>query len=150
MDWKKTLKQLKYEYLKKTSPGFFEASGGYTMRLPAYSDDTVNGLKHAVLDFIKFMGGTASELKSSCQVRKERVELALGNYRNLVKVSHLTPVIKALIAGQMVIISVKGNSSTLSQEDYKDADLLYNAKDFPSFFTFYTQVFENVLLQVPA
>jgi hypothetical protein len=42
-NWKVMLKQMKYDYLERTAPSFFAASGGRTMKIIPYKDDTANG-----------------------------------------------------------------------------------------------------------
>ena len=81
MNWKLELKKLKLEYIKAKSPDFFEASGGYSMKVNPYSDRTTNFLTKAVMDWLKYNGHYANRINTQGQVRKERIELAFGNYR---------------------------------------------------------------------
>jgi hypothetical protein len=55
MNWKELLKRMKLEYIKKKSPSFFELSGGYAMKVKAYSDKDANNLTRSIEDFINFL-----------------------------------------------------------------------------------------------
>lgn len=52
MNWKELLKRMKLESIKAKSPGFFEMSGGYSMKVSPYSDKTSDGLTRCIEDFI--------------------------------------------------------------------------------------------------
>jgi hypothetical protein len=54
MEWQKNLKRMKLAYLQRTAPGFFEASGGFTMSVAGYKDNNANALTHAISDYLKF------------------------------------------------------------------------------------------------
>lgn len=69
-DWKKVMKRLKLQHIEMIAPGFFEASGGYTMEVKPYSDNTANALTNAIIDFIKFSGGDANRINTQGNLRK--------------------------------------------------------------------------------
>jgi hypothetical protein len=72
---KQLLKALKLEYIKRTAPGFFEASGGYNMLLKRYDDRTANGLTNCVYDFITHVGGYCNRVNTTGLIRKIRGEM---------------------------------------------------------------------------
>ncbi|HVZ57177.1 MAG TPA: hypothetical protein VG870_11005 [Chitinophagaceae bacterium] len=59
MNWKQRLKKMKLDYMKDTVRAFFEASGGYSMKVRSYNEKTINGLSRAIIDWITFSGGVA-------------------------------------------------------------------------------------------
>jgi hypothetical protein len=61
MNWQKQLKKMYLDHMKLTSPGFFEMSGGYRLKVKPYSDKNRNGLIRCVIDWIIFSGGTARQ-----------------------------------------------------------------------------------------
>lgn len=69
------MKQMKLESIKQRSPGFFELSGGFDMKVKPYSDATANGLTNAIIDFIIFSGGDANRINTQGQFRKIKGEM---------------------------------------------------------------------------
>lgn len=63
MDWRNRLKKKHLEHVKRTAPGFFDASGGYEMKVQPYTDKDRQGLFRCVMDWINFSGGEARETK---------------------------------------------------------------------------------------
>src|SRR4051812_29725980 len=76
MNWKDELKRLKLEHIKKTSPGFFELSGGYRMKVKAYTDLTTNGLTAAVCAWLTYSGHYCNRINTQGQVRIEKIQCA--------------------------------------------------------------------------
>ncbi len=64
MLWKKTIKRMKLEHLQAISPGFFEQSGGFAMKVKPYRDDSSNHLTRAIIDWVTFSGGTATRVNT--------------------------------------------------------------------------------------
>jgi hypothetical protein len=73
--WQKLLKQLKLEYMQKSTPQAFEASGGYTIKVLPYTDKTANGLTKCIEDFIKYQGGYANRISTTGLMRKIKGEM---------------------------------------------------------------------------
>src|SRR5450432_1936458 len=69
-NWKAAMNLLKLEHIERTAPGFFEASGGYTMEVKSYSDKTANALTKSIIDYIKFNGGDANRINTQGTMRK--------------------------------------------------------------------------------
>src|SRR4051812_25772432 len=90
MNWKDELKQLKLEHIKKTSPGFFDLSGGYKMKLLPYSDQTTNKLTTAVCDWLKYSGHYVNRINTQGQARVEKIECFGGKVIEKVRYSHGT------------------------------------------------------------
>jgi hypothetical protein len=53
-NWKADLKRMKLDHIAKTAPGFFLASGGYSMEVAPYRDNTANSLSKAIMDWLRF------------------------------------------------------------------------------------------------
>ncbi|MEJ7821484.1 MAG: hypothetical protein WKF85_04135 [Chitinophagaceae bacterium] len=151
--WKAELKALKYEHIKSTSPGFFEMSGGYQMKLMPYRDDTANGLTKCIIDYINFKGGYANRINTMGVARKERINLAFGNYRDNITYTPSTTNkgtadIKATIRGQSLDIEVKIGRDKLSDHQIKEKErvtraggLYFVARDMQSFVDWYKESF---------
>ena len=77
-DWKKELKYLKLEDIKSKSPGFFEQSGGYKMKVNPYSDNTANGLTKCIVDWLNFSGHYANRINTMGVARVEKVKYTFG------------------------------------------------------------------------
>src|SRR5665647_1008794 len=84
-NWKAELKGLHLEHIRQTAPGFYELSGGKDYKVKKYSDKTANQLTNSIIAYITFKGGYANRINSQGQVRKERVKLAFGNFRDNIK-----------------------------------------------------------------
>src|SRR5688500_12645784 len=73
MKWQELLKRMKLDYIKTMSPGFFELSGGYRMKVKPYSDKDANSLTRSIEDFINFLPeglGQATRMNSTGVPRK--------------------------------------------------------------------------------
>ena len=151
-DWKKQLKLLKLENIKRESPDFFERSGGYKMKVNPYSDNTANGLTKCIVDWLNFNGHYANRINTMGVARVEKVQYAFG--RTVDKV-HFTPSttnkgtadISAIIAGRHAAIEVKyrrdKQSKQQSQEQArieKAGGLYFIAKDMLSFLKWYYRI----------
>jgi hypothetical protein len=157
MDWKKSLKTLKLEHIKRKSPGFFEASGGYSMKLKPYNDTTSNGLTKSIIDWIIYSGWDANRINRQGQVRKERIELAFGNYRDKITYAPSTTRkgtadIHAVVKGRHISIEVKiGRDKQSKQQEAeqhrvtKAGGIYYIAKDMQSFVDWWFNTLDNVL-----
>ncbi len=151
--WKDELKALKYEHIKSTSPGFFEMSGGYQMKLMPYRDDTANGLTKCIVDYINFSGGNANRINVQGQPRKERVALAFGNYRDILRFTPSTTNkgtadLHCIIQGRHISIEIKIGKDKLSEHQIKEMNrvtaaggLYFVARDMQSFVKFYKGTF---------
>ena len=72
MNWRQLLKQMKLDNIRTVAPNFFEASGGYTMKVNGFNDDTANNLTNAIVAFITYSGGDANRINTHGQIRKIR------------------------------------------------------------------------------
>lgn len=152
--WKVELKQMKLESIKAISPGFFEQSGGYSMKVNPYKDTTANGLTKCIVDYINFSGGCANRINTQGQVRKEKVQLAFGNVRELVRftpstTNRGTADVHAVFKGRHISIEVKIGRDQLSEHQEKEqhritaaGGLYYVARDMESFIEWYKQIFK--------
>src|SRR5690349_4917972 len=68
-NWQQVMKRMKLDNIKAKAPGFFEASGGYTMMVKPYSDKTANGLTRCIIDFLAFKGHYANRISTQGQAR---------------------------------------------------------------------------------
>jgi hypothetical protein len=157
MDWKKSLKTLKLEHIKRKSPGFFEASGGYSMKLKPYNDTTSNGLTNCIIDWIKYSGWDANRINTQGQVRKERIQLASGYHRDNITYTPATTRkgtadIHAIVKGRHISIEVKIGRD--KQSDHQEAEqqrvtnaggIYYIAKDMQSFVDWWFHTLDAVL-----
>ncbi len=155
MGWKAELKALKYEHIKRTAPAFFEMSGGYEMKLMPYRDDTANGLTKCITDYINFSGGNANRINVQGQPRKERIALAFGNYREVLRFTPSTTNkgtadLHCIIGGRHVSIEIKIGKDTLSEHQLKEMNrvtaagrLYFVARDMASFVKYYKSNFEQ-------
>jgi hypothetical protein len=157
MDWKKSLKTLKLEHIKRKSPGFFEASGGYSMKLKPYNDTTSNGLTKCIIDWIIYSGWDANRINTQGQVRKERIELAFGNYRDNITYTPSTTRkgtadIHAVVKGRHISIEVKIGRDKQSEYQSKEQQrvtnaggIYYIAKDMQSFVDWWFNTLDETL-----
>ncbi|MEJ7738529.1 MAG: hypothetical protein WKF97_13950 [Chitinophagaceae bacterium] len=140
------MKQLKLEHLRATAPGFFEASGGYTMQVKPYTDKTSNGLAKAIIDFINFNGGDANRINTTGTMRKIKGEMKWthgGTRRG-------TADVHAIVNGRHVSIEIKIGNDKASEHQLKEkarveraGGLYLIARDMPSFLTWYDSIFVN-------
>lgn len=123
MTWKQQLKELKLKHIEKTAPGFYEASGGATMKVAPYNDNTANGLTKAICDYITFNGGSATRINTQGQMRKIKGEMKWTKSST----RKGTADIHAVIAGQHVSIEVKVGKDRVSDEQNNERDKIVNA-----------------------
>lgn len=146
IDWKAELKRLKLEYIKRTAPGFYSASGGETMKLKAWSDKTANGLTNCVCDWIKYHGGDAQRVNTTGTMRK------IGG---IMKWTHSgsrkgSADIHAIIGGRAVSIEVKIGRDQLSGHQLSEklrveaaGGLYFVARNMDQFTRWYRQTFNS-------
>jgi hypothetical protein len=144
MNWKSELKALKFSHIKRTAPGFYEASGGDTMKLKPYSDKTANGLTTCIVDWICYKGGDAQRINTQGQMRK------VGGQMKWTKSGSRKGAadIHAIIRGRAVSIEVKIGKDKMSDQQENErrrieaaGGLYYVAKDMQSFTAWYTEMF---------
>ena len=155
MEWKKELKELKHAHLATSAPAFYQLSGGKDYKINPYKDTTANGLTNCIIDYINFKGGYANRINVQGQARKERINLAFGNYRDKITFTPSTTNkgtadIKATVCGRSLDIEVKMGKDTLSENQKREREritqaggLYFVAKDMQSFVGFYKRTFEN-------
>ena len=156
MKWKEELKQLKYKNIKANAPDFFIQSGGYAMKIKPYKDNTANELTKSIIDWINFSGGSANRINTQGQVRKEKVQLAFGNVREIIRFTPSstrkgTADIHAVMQGRHLSIEIKIGNDKLSDYQVKEqaritnaGGLYYVAKDMQSFVSWFKQHFNNM------
>lgn len=155
MNWQDELKELKFRNMEQKTPGAFVASGGRTMKLKPYSDRTANKLTAAIIDWINYSGfGHAVRVNTMGVARKEKIQLAFGNVRELTRFTPSTTAkgtfdISATIKGRSVKIEVKIGKDKLSpaqekqmQKEQSAGALCFIAKDMESFVTWYKENFK--------
>lgn len=154
--WQDMLKDMKHVYIERTAPGFYAASGGKTMKLKSYRDDTANGLTAAIIDFLKFSGHYAHRINSMGTARTEKIPLAFGNVREVVRwtpgtTNKGTADIMAIIHGKPVSIEIKIGADRQSDNQKKEEQRIKAAggeyricQDFTSFLTWYNETFAGV------
>lgn len=125
------------------------------MKVKQYRDDSSNSLTTAICDFLKFKGHYSNRINTQGQARKERIELAGGNYLEKVKFTHGTTNrgtadIMACINGKHIAIEVKVGRDRMSEAQHKEqkrieaaGGIYFLAKDFPAFFEWYNKTFDN-------
>jgi len=153
-NWKSELKELKHSHIENTAPGFYKMSGGREMKIIPYKDTTANGLTNCIIDYINFKGGYANRINTMGVARKERINLAFGNYRDNITYTPSTTNkgtadIKATIQGRSLDIEVKIGPDKLSDHQIKEREritkaggLYFVAKDMENFVQFYKTTFE--------
>jgi hypothetical protein len=124
--WQDELRTLKLEYIKRTTPAAFEASGGYTMKLKPYEDGTTNGLTRCILDFLNYSGHWAVRVNTQGQVRikkiprysifSRRVEYSDKVQYTKSTTAKGTPDINSIIFGRGVQIEVKAGKDKIRDE----------------------------------
>jgi len=139
-NWKKEMKQMKLEHLKATAPGFFEASGGFTMTVPGYSDSTANKLTKAVCDYIKFLGGDANRINTTGTMRKINGK----NKWTYAGTRKGTADIHAIYQGRHISIEIKIGRDHVSEDQVKERQrveaaggLYFVARTMPEFITWF-------------
>ncbi len=136
MNWKKLLRQLKLEDIKAKAPGFFEASGGYNMKIVPYKDNTSNGLTRCICDYISFIGGYSNRITTTGTMRKinGRMVWTKGNSNKG------AADIRILYKGRSFDIEVKIGKDKMSDAQIKEQQRIqvagghyFVAKSFPEF-----------------
>ncbi len=145
MNWKDKLREMKYRHMEQRTPGALIASGGRTMKLKPFTDRTSNGLTNCIIDWINLSGGTANRINTQGQVRKEKIQLAFGNTREIVRFTPSTTRkgtadIHAVMKGLHLSIEVKTGEDEQSPEQLREqarieaaGGLYFVAKDMESF-----------------
>jgi hypothetical protein len=107
------------------------------------------------MDFLKFNDHYSNRINTQGQVRVEKVDLAFGNSRDVVKwtkgqTNTGTADIDCIIAGKPIKIEVKIGKDTLSGAQLKEKEriekaggIYYVAKDFSSFLNWYKSRFNS-------
>lgn len=159
MNWKQELKRMKLDSIQKAAPGFFDLSGGHAMKVKPYKDDTANGLTKCIVDWINFDGGHANRVNTQGQVRKERIQLAFGNSRDIMRYTRSTTNlgtadVLAIIKGKAVSIEIKIGKDSLSKHQLAEQDrvtraggLYFVATDMQSFVDWYKTQFVKITAQ---
>lgn len=132
MNWKQQLKELKYTHLERTSPAFFAASGGRSMKLNPYKDTTANGLTRCIIDFLTFSGWQAERISNTGRMidRRRTYTDVLGRKKQIGSIEWAkgtgtagTADISATVAGRSVKIEVK-----IGRDHQSEAQRLYQRK----------------------
>lgn len=154
-NWKKVLNRMKLDSIKEKSPGFFELSGGYGMKVKPSKDTTANGLTTCIADWINFSGGNANRINVQGQVRVERLQLAFGRYRDNVRFTPTntnkgTADLHCIFQGRHISIEIKIGKDKQSEAQIKEADrvtraggIYYVARDMPSFIEWFQSQFRT-------
>jgi hypothetical protein len=159
-DWKAELKALKLAYIKKTAPGFYEASGGDTMKLKPWNDKTTNGLTKAIIDWITYSGGYANRINTQGQARVKKIprySIFSGKIEYTDKVQYTkgstnkgTPDIDAIIDGRPVKIEVKAGKDRIRDEQTTQGNritaaggIYFIAQDMIQFVRWYRKTFNQ-------
>lgn len=156
--WQDELKALKLEYIRRTAPGFFEASGSYTMKIKPYSDKTTNGLTRCVLDFLIHSGFYANRINTQGQARIKRIpkfNVLAQRLEHHQKVEYTksatrkgTPDIDSIIYGIPVKIEIKvgeDRQSDYQRDEQKKIEAAggkyFIAETMPSFLAWFKNTF---------
>jgi hypothetical protein len=144
MKWQKLLKQLKLEYIKRTAPGFFEMSGGYSMGIRPYKDNTANELTRCIEDFIQHLNGYCNRISTTGMMRKINgvMKWTKGN------TNKGAFDLRFLYMGKSGDVEIKIGPDRLSEDQIKEQQRIRNAgglafvaKDFPSFLSWFISEF---------
>jgi len=73
--WKEELTWLHLNDIDNKAPGFFMASGGFSMKIKPYTDTNTNGLTRCVKDFLTFKGHYVIRTARQGQARVERIQM---------------------------------------------------------------------------
>ena len=143
-NWKHLLKDLKLQWLQKNHKDFFEASGGYSMQIKPYRDDTANTLTRSIQDFAKHIGGYSNRISTTGTMRKigGRMTWTKGNSNKGASD------IRILFNGKSVDVEVKIGKDRMSESQYKEqkrvenaGGLYFVARSFPEFLDFWLSHF---------
>jgi hypothetical protein len=142
INWKRLLKEIKLRYMEETTPGFFAASGGYTMEVKPYTDKTANGLTKCIEDFVKHSGGYSNRISTTGTMRKigGKMTWTKGNSNKG------AADVRILFNGRSVDVEVKIGRDKMSEAQIKEkkkvesaGGLYLVAKDFPGFLEQWTE-----------
>jgi hypothetical protein len=156
--WQDELKALKLAHIQKTAPGFFEASGGFKMKIKPYSDKTANGLTKAIIDFLIFSGHYSNRVNVMGTARIQKIpkfNILSGRVEQHEKVQYTksmtakgTPDIDAIIFGKAAKIEVKVGRDRISDEQTDQGQrieqaggLFFVARNMPLFLEWYYGTF---------
>jgi hypothetical protein len=143
-NWKQLLKDLKLEWLRKNHKDFFEASGGYSMKIKKYDDRTANGLTNCIQDFCKHIGAYSNRISTTGQMRKigGRMTWTKGNSNKG------AADVRILFNGRSVDVEIKIGKDRMSEAQYKEKQRVENAgglyfvaRSFPGFLEFWLSYF---------
>jgi hypothetical protein len=148
INWKKLLKLLKLEYIRKKSPSFFELSGGYKMSVKPYQDNSSNSLSTAIIDFVVHQGGYANRISTTGMIRKIGGEIKWTKGNSNVG----APDIRFIFQGKSGDVEIKIGADKLSAKQIKEMEMIkkagglaFVAKDFVSFLSWW----EEIGFQIP-
>lgn len=158
--WQDELKRLKLEYIQKTAPGFFEASGGFKMKIKPYSDKTANQLTRSIIDFLNFSGHYANRINVQGQARVKRIpkfNILSGKVEQHERVQYTksmtakgTPDIDTIIFGKAAKIEVKAGGDRIRDEQTEQGQrieqaggLYFVATNMPLFLKWYFTTFKT-------
>lgn len=139
----KLLKRLKLEHIKRKAPGFFELSGGYSMEVKPYTDNTSNGLARCIIDFITHIGGYANRINTTGIMRKigNEMKWTTGNSNKGAFD------IRFVYQGKSGDVEIKIGRDKMSQAQEREMQNIINAgglafvaKDFASFLEWWQQI----------
>lgn len=150
---------LKLEWLKKISPDFFIASGGYKMKVESFSDTTSNGLTKSIMAFLKYSGHHCTRVNTQGQARIQRIprfSIFTRRVEHTEKVHYTksttakgTADLHAIINGRAASIEVKVDKDIQSDDQKKEQQrvesaggLYVIARNFPDWREWYRQNFE--------
>jgi hypothetical protein len=145
MNWKQQMKELKLEHLKNTAPGFFEASGGRTMKVNSYSDNKRATLRKSICDFIQFHGGHATPIQGQTRKVDGKLQRTWSTDRKLKADIH------CIIKGRYVSVEIQISTEKANDGQHKEATevrsaggLYFIAKSMPGFIDWYDENFQNL------
>lgn len=158
IDWKTELKRLKLEYIKKTAPGFYKASGGDTMQVKPWNDKATNGLTKAIIDWLTYSGHYANRINTQGQARVKKIprhSLITGKIEYTDKVHYSksmtakgTPDIDSIINGLSVKIEVKAGKDRIRDNQVTQGNritaaggIYFVARDMDQFVNWYRKTF---------
>jgi hypothetical protein len=155
MNWKDELKEMKYADMEHKTPAAFIASGGRSMKLKPYCDTTANGLTRCIQEWITLSGGSATRINTQGQVRKQKIELAFGNVKELVRFTKGTTRkgtadIIAVFKGRHLSIEIKVGKDKMSVDQLREQQriiaaggLYFIARDMQTFVLWWKNTFQQ-------
>lgn len=138
---------MKLEHLEREAPGFFKLSGGYTMIVKPYTDQTSNGLTKCIEDFVTFSGGYANRISTTGMMRRINREMRWTKGSSNKGAAD----IRILLAGKSADVEVKIGADTMSSHQHKEQQriekaggLYFVARDMPAFIDWFNKSFSNI------